>query len=103
MGLAVCRGVGLRSLRLPFRHTIPCAPEILIFTREEGGDEIVFGAEMAVQARLCNARLLDHTVDADSPHALTIDELRGGLEDTVPHLGRAGRIGGIWALHTVRP
>jgi hypothetical protein len=62
---------------------VPGVPEVSVFALEEGGDEVVLGAEVAIEAGLGDAGLLDDEVNADGADALLVEEGGCGLEDAV--------------------
>lgn len=72
--LKMCIELGLGIVRMLFRHAIPCAPEVQVFALEEGGDEVVLRAEMAVEAGFGDAGFFDHKIDTDSAHAAPVKE-----------------------------
>ena len=69
---------------------IPDGPEILVLAREKGGNEIVLGPEVTVQARLGHARLLDNAIDTDRPHPAPVEEGARGFQESRPDLGAVG-------------
>jgi hypothetical protein len=66
---------------------VPAAPEVRVFALEECSDQVVLGAEVAIEARLGDPGLFDYEVNADSPHAALIKERRRRPENPVSHLG----------------
>lgn len=67
--------------------TIPGSPEIGVLALEEGGDEIVLGSEMAVEAGFGDAGLFNDEIDTDCAYAALVEERAGGIEDSVSHFG----------------
>jgi hypothetical protein len=93
--IEVCIEFGGRIGRVEFGDAVPAAPEILVFTQEECGDEVVLGAEVAIEAGFGDAGFFDDQVNADGAHAALIEERGGGAEDAIAHFGgvAGGRVG----------
>lgn len=66
-----------------FGHPVPCAPEVLILTHEEGGDQVVLRAEIAVEAGLGDTGFFHHQIDTDGTHAAPVEEVRRRLENSL--------------------
>ena len=60
-----------------------CEPAhpLVVAAAKPRGDELVFRAKVIVERHLRDARLGSDTVDADAPHAVAVEELRGRVED----------------------
>lgn len=74
---------------------VPGAPEVVVFALEEGGDEIVLGAEVAVEAGFGNARFFNDEVDADGADAVLVEEGAGGIQDAGAHFGVVRGVRGV--------
>ena len=75
----VVAGGGDRGAQPPEDH--------LVTTLEVGADQLLLGAERAVQRGLGDAGAFDHAVDPDRLHALGVEQLGRGVEQ--PLTGRA--------------
>jgi hypothetical protein len=78
-------GLCVRPGLVELCDTVPAAPEVLIFALEERSDEIVLGAEVAIEAGLGDAGFFDHEVHADGPHASFIEKRRRCAENPVSY------------------
>jgi hypothetical protein len=68
---------------MPLGDLVPGAPEVLVLALEKGGDQVVLGAEVAIEAGLGDAGRRDHQVDPDRAHAFPIEQARGRLENAL--------------------
>src|SRR5438874_2349787 len=82
--IALARGPGLQLLEqadelpvwigsVPFHDAVPPLPVLPIAVLQVGGDQVVLGGEIPVEAHLVDAGVLDHGVDADRAHAVAIE------------------------------
>lgn len=80
---------------------VPGGPEFFVFALEEGGDEVILGGEVAVEAGFGDAGLVHDQVDADCADALLVEEGAGCGEDSVADLGVGWGV--CWRMWNRRP
>ena len=85
-----------RIIRVPGGHLIPHRPEVDVLALEEGHDQVILGGEIAVQAGLGDACLLDDQVDPDSPHAPLVEQRGSDRQDVLLQIGRIARPPAPW-------
>ncbi|GAB2533937.1 hypothetical protein GCM10027065_01840 [Rhodanobacter koreensis] len=75
---------------MPGRNPIPGSPEVDVLAFQERDDEIVFRAEVSIQARLRHACLLNHQIDTNGADALPVKEGRRAFQNPFAYVPRFG-------------
>jgi hypothetical protein len=79
-----------RILGMLGRDTIPGSPEIDILALDERRDQIVLGAEVPIETRLCDTSLLNDQVDPNGANASPVKKIGCCLENFLAHVQGAG-------------
>ncbi len=88
-GLDLAAGIA----RISSHDSVPPIPILTFLLAKIGGHQRVLGREAAVEAHLVGTGFRGDLVDTDTVNAMAIEELAGGLKDTIPYprLGARGR------------
>jgi hypothetical protein len=78
-----------RAVLVELGDFIPAQPKILVFAAKERRNEIVFGAEIPIEACLCDTGFFDNKVYANGMYAAAIEKRGRRRKDTLSHFGGA--------------